>query len=53
MTVSTIGFSTTRPEPAAATLSRTEVAEAVRLLTAGDKTALTKGRAALREEDAL
>ena len=42
MTVSTIGFSTIRPEPAAATLSRTEVAEAVRSLTAGDKTALTK-----------
>jgi DNA-directed RNA polymerase specialized sigma24 family protein len=42
MTVSIIGLSTTRPEPAAATLSRAEVAAAVRSLTAGDKTALIK-----------
>lgn len=42
MTVSTIGLSTTRPEPAAATLSRAEVAAAVRSLTAGDKIALIK-----------
>jgi DNA-directed RNA polymerase specialized sigma24 family protein len=42
MTVSIIGFSTTGAAPAAATLSRIEVAAAVRALTAGDKTALTK-----------
>jgi hypothetical protein len=42
MTVSTIGFTITQPEPAAAILSRAEVAAAIRSLTAGDKTALTK-----------
>jgi DNA-directed RNA polymerase specialized sigma24 family protein len=41
-TVSTIGFSTTGPEPAAATLSLAEVGEAVRSLSVADKTALMK-----------
>jgi DNA-directed RNA polymerase specialized sigma24 family protein len=41
-TVSTIGFSTAGPEPAAATLSRTEAAEAVRSLAVADKIALMK-----------
>jgi DNA-directed RNA polymerase specialized sigma24 family protein len=41
-TVSTIGFSTTGPAPAAATLSLAEAAAAVRSLTTADKIVLTK-----------
>src|SRR5579871_4436715 len=41
-TVSTIGFSTTGPEPAAAILSPAEAAAAIRSLTAADKIALMK-----------
>jgi len=41
-TISTTGLSTSGFEPPAASLSRAEVAEVVRSLSAGDKTALTK-----------
>ena len=41
-TVSTIGFSTTGPEPAAAILSPAEAGAAIRALTAADKIALMK-----------
>jgi hypothetical protein len=41
-TVSTIGFSTTGPEPAAAILSRAEASAAIRSLAAADKIALMK-----------
>ena len=41
-TVSTIGFSTTAPEPAAATMSPAEAGAAIRALSIADKTALMK-----------
>src|ERR1700722_682653 len=41
-TVSTIGFSTTGPEPAAAVLSPAEAEAAIRSLTSADKIALMK-----------